>query len=56
MILMVVGILDPIVGFLIVCPRAAESSRKTIQISFTLSGVAMLVLGLLFLTGVIGVS
>lgn len=49
------GILDPLVGVLLVAPRIPdEAKRRVVTLALVASGAVTLVLGVLFLTGVLG--
>lgn len=49
------GILDPLVGLLVVAPRIPdEAKRRVVTLALVASGAVTLVLGVLFLIGVLG--
>ncbi len=55
LVLIGLGLLDPVLGALVVAPRVPERSRRmAVVIAFVLSGVVMVTLGVAFLTRLIG--
>ncbi len=56
--LIAVGLLEPVIGYLLVAPRLPEGSqqRTIIVVGMATSGVLMILLGIAFLLGVLGAS
>ncbi len=54
LVLVVTGLLDLIMAFVVVGPRLPEERRRVVQISLVVGAVALLGLGIGFLTGSIG--
>jgi hypothetical protein len=54
LVLVLVGAIDLVVGWVLVAPRAPERSRPVLRVAFALGAALMIALGALFLTGVIG--
>ena len=53
-ILIAVGVVDLIVGILVILPRVAEESRAVLRMALISGALLAIVLGILFLTGVLG--
>lgn len=51
LVLILVGISDPLVGLFIVGPRVPEESRKAVIISMVVGGIALISIGFAFLAG-----
>ena len=53
-VLVLVGALDFLVGYLLIIPRVASGSTRTIlRLAFALGGILMILLGAAFLLGII---
>ena len=53
-VLILVGLLDLILAFTVVGPRLPEKNRRLMQLVLSIAATAILVLGVLYLTGTIG--
>ena len=56
LILICVGVLDFLLGSFVIIPRAAENVRPVLRLAFVAGAALLIVLGALFLTGVLGAS
>jgi hypothetical protein len=54
LVLILVGISDPLIGIFLVAPRAPEERRKLIVGAMIGGGITLIALGFLFLAGVLG--
>ena len=55
MVLVALGLMDPLLGVLLIGPRIEDRSKRSIVVgSLVLSGLLMMGLGVMFLMGVFG--
>ena len=53
-VLVLTGVLDLIMAFLVVGPRLPEERRRVVQMAMVVGSVVLLALGIVFLSGLVG--